>query len=61
VSQDHSRKQFLGRLLGITAVAAVATRAAAKLARPVPASAAAAIPFQVRAETRAVARRDGAS
>lgn len=61
VSHDPSRKSFIGKLLGLVAVAGVAPRLFAKSATAVTASTtnpvAAPKPFTLQSETRAVSRR----
>lgn len=61
VSHDPSRKSFLGKLIGLVAVAGLAPRLFAKSASSVTAStatpAAAPKPFTLQSETRAVSRR----
>jgi hypothetical protein len=59
VSHDPSRKSFLGKLAGFVAVAGFAPRLLAKplSANPSSTSAKASVPFTVRSDSRAVARR----
>jgi hypothetical protein len=61
VSHDHSRKQFLASLLGLTAVAAVVAKVSAKPGEVAPVSPAAGVPIKIRSDDRSVARRDGAA
>jgi hypothetical protein len=59
VSHDPSRKQFLAKLLGVTAAVGVAPKLlAGSVSTPVaPAAQPAPLPFQLRPEARAVSRR----
>jgi hypothetical protein len=59
VSYDPSRKSFLGKLIGLAAVAGLAPRLLAKSPAAAPAPVAPAL--AVRPEPRAVARRTGAA
>jgi hypothetical protein len=56
VSTHHSRKSFFAKFLGLLAAAGIAPRLLAKSPSPAAAPVSASAPFQVRTETRAVAR-----
>jgi hypothetical protein len=62
VSHDPTRKSFLAKLIGLVAIAGLAPRALAKSAVTTPASntASPVLPFTLRPDARAVARREDA-
>ena len=59
VSSDLPRKAFFAKLGGLIMAAAVVPKLFARSGSPTPATAPASVPFQLRPETRAVARQEG--